>query len=77
MTREDLMSRVPSQLFDMKGDLLIIRTITHDFDGYLINPDLMYECRWYEDVQKWLIEPKNSTRRLKVIPKIIGFKKKS
>jgi hypothetical protein len=76
-TREELLNCKPDQHFEMKGDLLIVRTITEDFDGYPIRKDLMYVCRWYAKLKVWLIDPKEHQMRAKKLTRIVGIKKKS
>lgn len=78
LSKHDLEKNNPTHDFDMKGDLLLVRTMTHDFDGFPIQPDLMYRCRFYKDLNEWLIEPKNGRNFTTTkLPKIISVKKKS
>lgn len=76
MTREELLKIRPTYYFEMRGDNLLARTIDYDFDGYPIKPNTLYVCRWYDRWKIWFIEPKHGEKRLKAIPKIVGFKKK-
>lgn len=78
LSKHDLEKNNATHDFDMSGAQLLQRTMTHDFDGYPLQPDIQYRCRFYKDLDQWLIEPKNGRDfRPTKLPKILSVKKKS
>lgn len=78
LSKHDIEKNKATHDFDMKGDLVLIRTITHDFDGHPIDKSMMYRCRYYSDLKQWLIEPKYGRKHeIPRLTRVVGIKKKS